>query len=174
MTPLIMKTRRFDKMPYLLADRHHNLIFSVQIQFFSPWQLLYIVLPRFPRWHQAVCSVLSYSSLRGVHLLWQKVPAKKTWTRDHRKVLKEKVHDSCPSTYVIRMFTQRSLWWAEQVVDILTESKCMEGKPKQERSLGRPRHRWKYNIKMDGRLWTGLIWPNTRYEGNEDWISVLD
>jgi hypothetical protein len=35
------------------------------------------------------------------------------------------------------------------------------GKPKERRALGRPRHRWKDNIKMDlrgdGVVWTGLI-----------------
>jgi hypothetical protein len=37
------------------------------------------------------------------------------------------------------------------------------GKPEGKRPLGRPRHRWEYNIRMDIReigwvVWTGLIW----------------
>jgi hypothetical protein len=38
------------------------------------------------------------------------------------------------------------------------------GKPEGKRQLGRPRRRWKNNIKMDlkemqdGVIWTGLIW----------------
>jgi hypothetical protein len=36
------------------------------------------------------------------------------------------------------------------------------GKPEGKRPLGRPRHRWEDNIKMDlgenGVVWTGLIW----------------
>jgi hypothetical protein len=27
-----------------------------------------------------------------------------------------------------------------------------------KRPLGGPRYRWIYNIKMDGVLWTGLVW----------------
>jgi hypothetical protein len=47
------------------------------------------------------------------------------------------------------VFKLRSFLWAEQVVSILTESKCMERKPKPDRSFGKPRHRWKDNTKMD-------------------------
>jgi hypothetical protein len=38
------------------------------------------------------------------------------------------------------------------------------GKPEGKRPLGRPRHRWVDNIRMDlgevemGMMWTGLIW----------------
>jgi hypothetical protein len=36
------------------------------------------------------------------------------------------------------------------------------GKPEGKRALGRPRHRWEDNIRMDLRwdavVWTGLIW----------------
>jgi hypothetical protein len=41
----------------------------------------------------------------------------------------------------------------------------LAGKPGEKRPLGRPRHRWVYNIKMDdrdGMVWTGLIWLRTR------------
>jgi hypothetical protein len=40
--------------------------------------------------------------------------------------------------------------------------RILVGKPEGKRSLGRPRHRWVDNIKMDlrqdGLVWTGLIW----------------
>jgi len=41
------------------------------------------------------------------------------------------------------------------------------GKPEGKRPLGRPRHRWEDNIKVDlqevgwGGAWTGLIWLRT-------------
>jgi hypothetical protein len=40
------------------------------------------------------------------------------------------------------------------------------GRPEGKRLLGRPRHRWEYNIKMDlqkwdGESWTGLFWLRT-------------
>jgi hypothetical protein len=39
--------------------------------------------------------------------------------------------------------------------------RVLVGKPEGKRSLGRPRHRWEDNIKMDFLevgLWTGLCW----------------
>jgi hypothetical protein len=41
--------------------------------------------------------------------------------------------------------------------------RILVGKPKEKRPLGRPRHQWEDNIKMDLRetgwgRWTGLIW----------------
>jgi hypothetical protein len=41
--------------------------------------------------------------------------------------------------------------------------RILVGKPEGKRPLGRPRHRWEDNIKMDlsetgGVVWTGLIW----------------
>ena len=41
--------------------------------------------------------------------------------------------------------------------------RVLVGKPKGKRPLGRPRHRWEDNIKMDLQevgwgAWTGLIW----------------
>jgi hypothetical protein len=45
------------------------------------------------------------------------------------------------------------------------EERCIQsfgGKPERKRSLGRPRRRWEYNIKIHvksfGKAWTGLIW----------------
>jgi hypothetical protein len=46
--------------------------------------------------------------------------------------------------------------------------RILVGKPEDKRQLGRPRHRWENNIKMDlreigwyGMIWTGLIWLRT-------------
>jgi hypothetical protein len=41
--------------------------------------------------------------------------------------------------------------------------RVLVGKPEGKRALGRPRHRWENNIKMDlqkvrWETWTGLIW----------------
>jgi hypothetical protein len=43
------------------------------------------------------------------------------------------------------------------------------GKPEEKRPLGRPRHKWEDNIKMDLRqervVWTGLVWLRTGVSG---------
>jgi hypothetical protein len=36
--------------------------------------------------------------------------------------------------------------------------RILMGKREGKRPLGRPRRRWVDNIKMDGVVWTGLIW----------------
>jgi hypothetical protein len=49
------------------------------------------------------------------------------------------------------------------------------GKSEEKRTLGRPRRRWEYNIKMefmkwDGRSWTGLIWLRIGTGGGFLWM----
>jgi len=44
--------------------------------------------------------------------------------------------------------------------------RVLVGKPEEKRPLGRPRYRWKDNIKMDHQevgwgAWTGLMWLRT-------------
>jgi hypothetical protein len=38
-------------------------------------------------------------------------------------------------------------------------------KPEGKRQLERPRHRWEYNIRMDGKVWTGCIWLRIETSG---------
>jgi hypothetical protein len=47
--------------------------------------------------------------------------------------------------------------------EIRNEYTLLVGKPEGKGPLGRPRHRWEDNIKMElmkqgGKLWTGFIW----------------
>jgi hypothetical protein len=52
----------------------------------------------------------------------------------------EELHCLCPSSYVIRTVKSRRLRWANKV---------LVRKHEGMRPLGRPRHRWEANIKMD-------------------------
>jgi hypothetical protein len=50
--------------------------------------------------------------------------------------------------------------------------KVLMGKPEGKRPVGRPRHRWDCNIKMDLQevglgAWTGLIWLRIRTGGGQ-------
>ena len=49
------------------------------------------------------------------------------------------------------------------------------GKPEGRRPLGRPRHRWVDNIRMDLQevdvgIWTGLVWPRIETGGGRLWV----
>jgi hypothetical protein len=56
----------------------------------------------------------------------------------------------------------RRMRWAGHVARIGEKRKAyrlFSGKPETKRPLGRPRHRWVDNIKLDlGVVWTGLVW----------------
>jgi hypothetical protein len=67
---------------------------------------------------------------------------------------------------IVRMIKSRRMRLAGHVAQIGEKRisyRILVGKPERKRSLGRPRHRWVDNIKMDLRemgrvVWTGLIW----------------
>jgi hypothetical protein len=46
-----------------------------------------------------------------------------------------------------------------------TAYRILVGKPEGKRPLGRPRHRWVGNIKMDRMVWIGLIWLRIETSG---------
>jgi hypothetical protein len=57
-----------------------------------------------------------------------------------------------PSPDIIRMIKSRGMRWAEQVARMGAKRnayRILVGKPEGTRPLGRPRHRWVNNIKMD-------------------------
>jgi hypothetical protein len=60
------------------------------------------------------------------------------------------------------MIKQRRIRWAEHVALWGEEEKIacgmLEGKPKGKGPIGRARLMWEDIIKMDGVVWTGLIW----------------
>jgi hypothetical protein len=69
-----------------------------------------------------------------------------------RKIHNDEFHSLYSSLNIVRVIKSRRMRWAGHVA-------CMEegrsiysvlvGRPKDERPLGRPRHRWEDNIKMD-------------------------
>jgi hypothetical protein len=66
---------------------------------------------------------------------------------------------SSPS--IIRMIKSRRMRWAGHVARMgekMNAHRILVGKPEGKRPLGRPRHRWVNNIKMDLREigWDGL------------------
>jgi hypothetical protein len=70
------------------------------------------------------------------------------------------------SPNIIRVTKSRRMRWVGYVartVEGRGAYRILVGRPEGRRQLGRPMHRWEYNIKMDLQevgwgAWTGLIW----------------
>jgi hypothetical protein len=64
----------------------------------------------------------------------------------------EKLHNLYSSTIIISQIKERTIRWAGPVACTGEEEKeyrALVGKPKGKRPLGRPRHRWKDEMRMD-------------------------
>jgi hypothetical protein len=69
-----------------------------------------------------------------------------------RKLHSEKLRNLFSSTNIIRVIKSRGMRWVGDVArtrEIKNAYKILVGKPEGRRPLGRPRHRWVYNIKID-------------------------
>jgi hypothetical protein len=80
-----------------------------------------------------------------------------------RKLHNEELHNLYASPSIIRMIKYRSMRWAWHIARMGEERNAytiLVGKPGGKRPLGRPRHRWMNNIKMDLRVigWDGMGW----------------
>ena len=70
------------------------------------------------------------------------------WKRLHNKEL----NDSYSSPNIVRVIKLRRMRWAGHVAHMGEERgvyRVLVGKPEGKRPLGRPRHRWVDNIRMD-------------------------
>jgi hypothetical protein len=70
------------------------------------------------------------------------------WRRLHNKEL----NDLYSSSNIIRVIKWRRLRWSRHVAHMGEKSdtyRILVGRPEGRRPLGRPRHRWEDNIKMD-------------------------
>ena len=69
-----------------------------------------------------------------------------------KKASNEELHNLYRSPNIVRVIKSRRLRWANHVTRMeegRTALKILKGKPKGKKSLGRPRRRWKGNIKVD-------------------------
>jgi hypothetical protein len=83
-----------------------------------------------------------------------------------RKLHNEELHGLYSSPSVVRMINARRMRWAGHVEcmgEVRGAHNILVGKPEGRRPLGRPRHRWEDNIKID----LGEIGF-----GNVDWIHL--
>jgi hypothetical protein len=73
-------------------------------------------------------------------------------TGEWRKLHNEELNDLYSLPNIVRVVKSRRMRWAGHVARIGEERgvhRVLVGKPEGKRPLGRPRHRWEDNIKMD-------------------------
>ena len=76
------------------------------------------------------------------------------------KTNKEELDNVYSSPNIIQVIKSRRMIWVGHVVDRGVLHRVSVGRPKGKRPLGRPRHRWENNIKMDLTEigWYGMDW----------------
>ena len=85
------------------------------------------------------------------------------WMRLHN----EELNDLYCSPNIVRVIKSRRMRWVGHVARMGEERgvyRVLVGKSEGRRPVGRPRHRWVDNIRMDLQevglgIWTGLGWP---------------
>jgi len=85
--------------------------------------------------------------------VWRRIfgPKRDEVTGEWRKLHNE-LNDLYSSPYIVRVIKSRRMRWAGHVARIGERRdlyRVLLGKSKGRRPLGRPRHRWEYNIKVD-------------------------
>jgi hypothetical protein len=93
-------------------------------------------------------------------------PKRDEVTAGWRKLHNEELHNLYSSPSIIRVIKSRRMRWAGHIalmVKKMNAYRILVGKPEGKRPLGRPRHRWVDNVKMDLRE---VVW------GGRDWIDL--
>jgi hypothetical protein len=89
----------------------------------------------------------------------------------------EGLQNLCTSSNIIRVIKLRRMRWARHVTwmgEIRNVYGILVGKPEGKRPVGRPRHVWEGNIRMDLREvgWAGVEWMHLANNRDEWWDLV--
>jgi hypothetical protein len=90
----------------------------------------------------------------------------------------EELHDVYSSPNIIRIIKIRRMRWAGHVARMGEKRniyRILVGKPEGKRPLGRRRHRWVENIKIDLReiVWDGMDWIDLAHD-REEWRALVN
>ena len=96
------------------------------------------------------------------------------WER--RKLHNEELNDPYSSSNIIQVIKSRRMRWAGHVAHMGERggtNRALMGKPEGKRPLGRLRHRWEDNIKMDLQKvgWGGMDWTDLAQD-RDSWQAL--
>jgi hypothetical protein len=105
-------------------------------------------------------------------------PKRDEVTGGWRKLHIEELHNLYASPSVFRMIKSRRMRLTGHVARMgakRNEYRVLVGKSDGKRPLGRPRHRWVYNIKMDLREigWSGMDWIDLALD-RDQWKALVN
>jgi transcription termination factor 2 len=105
-------------------------------------------------------------------------PKRDKVTGEWRKLHNEELHDLYSLSNIVRLIKSRRMKWAGHVARMEEERgvyRVLVGKPEGKRPLGRPKHGWKDNIKINlqevgcgGMDWIGLD------QDRDSWRAVVN
>jgi hypothetical protein len=107
-------------------------------------------------------------------------PKRDEMTGGWRKLHNEELHSLYSSPSIIRMIKSRRMGWTGYVARMGNKRnayRILVGKPEGKRPLGRPRHRWVNNIKMDLKRdrmgWYGFYWIDVGQD-RDRWRALVN
>jgi hypothetical protein len=97
-------------------------------------------------------------------------------TGEWKKLYHEELNDLYSTPSIVLVMKSRRMRWARHVVRMVTRTyvyRILVGKPEGKRPLGRRRHRWDDNIKIDLQevLFEGMVWIDVAQ--NRDRLQAL-